>query len=603
MNIKIFCLLAVILYGCNDSTVKKTPDASGENQQDKEQRLEWFRNAKFGMFIHWGPYSRLAGEWKGKQVPVGRNAEWIMNELKIPVSEYRELAHEFNPVRFNAQSWVRLAKATGMKYIVITAKHHDGFAMFKSDVSTYDIVDWTPFKRDPLKEISQACSDEGIKFCVYYSHREDWDHPGGYGNSWDYDNDWGDDFYDHEKFEKYLEEKAKPQVSELLSNYGPIGLVWFDRGMYNPEQAMEFVELVHGLQPLALINGRVGNYGQEFMGDYQSMSDNGMPPGGLDEYWEAPATLNKTWGFSKFDTLWKKPETVIRQLVAAVSRGGNFLINVGPDGSGDIPEATIEIFSKVGSWVERNSESIYGTTANPFGELPWGYCSVKENKLYLFVIDWPVDNKIDLQGLQNSVVSAYPLADKSVKLPVKRVEETIRIALPPKAPDDPIAVIVLETEGQPKAGPQVVVPDKAGRFELNYMNAVTYGNAMKRFNRKGGFHISKWTKPEDAVEWILRFDRPGAYKVSIDYASNIVQEDKSFKITMADMRIEKPVIYTGDWFEYHLFPAGYLELPGAGEYTLTIRPKETCTSYLMYLRSIILNPVEAVKKNGWSAYD
>ena len=230
-------------------------------------------------------------------------------------------------------------------------------------------------------------------------------------------------FYDHEKYTKYLKEKAKPQLRELLTNYGPIGLVWFDRGMYTPEQGMEFVNLVHDLQPATLINSRVGNYSQELLGDYQSMSDNGMPPGGLKEYWESAQTLNKTWGFSKFDTLWKSPETVIRNLVSIVSRGGNYLLNIGPKGDGEIPDATVEIFRKVGPWVERNAESIYGTTANPFGELPWGYCTVKGSKLYLFVRDWPQDGMLTVPGLKNAVTSAYLLLDKSTKLPVTQAEK------------------------------------------------------------------------------------------------------------------------------------------------------------------------------------
>ena len=152
-----------------------------------EDRMAWFRHDKFGMFIHWGPYSNLAGEWEGHQVPVGTEAEWIMQRFNIPAAEYRQLAHQFNPMHFNAEEWVRLAQATGMKYIVVTAKHHDGFAMYRSQVSKYNIVDWTPFGRDPLMELSQACQKAGIRFCVYYSHREDWDDPDGYGNNWDYD--------------------------------------------------------------------------------------------------------------------------------------------------------------------------------------------------------------------------------------------------------------------------------------------------------------------------------------------------------------------------------------------------------------------------------
>jgi alpha-L-fucosidase len=570
-----------------------------KKEASQEDRMQWWKDAKFGMFIHWGPYSQLAGEWNGQQVKVGENAEWIMNLLKIPVNDYRKLAHEMNPVRFDAHEWVRLAKATGMKYIVITAKHHDGFAMYKSDVSKYNIVDWTPFKRDPLKELSRACAEEGIKFCFYYSHREDWEHPGGYGNSWDYDNDWGSNFYDHEKFGKYIEEKAKPQLRELLTNYGPVGLVWFDRGMFTPEQGHEFVNLVHSLQPLTLINGRVGNYEQEFLGDYQNMNDNGTPPGGMREYWESPQTLNSTWGFSKFDTTWKKPEAVIQRLVEIVSRGGNYLLNIGPKGNGEIPDATIDIFRKVGPWVERNAESIYGTTPNPFGELPWGYCTVKENKLYLFIRDWPKDNVLKVTGIKNPVISAYLLVNKSLKLAVHQDENITGITLPAKPSDSPLSVLVLEIDGLPKVDPPVVLQTDTGKIEFNYLTAITHGKAMTRFNRKGGFHISKWTGPEDSVDWAVRVSKPGKFKMNITYAANKDWEGKKYEITIGKSNIEKSVICTGDWYEYHEFPVCYLDLPEAGEYKLTVRPKVSGNTYLMYLSSITLNPVDTVKQAGW----
>jgi alpha-L-fucosidase len=185
----ISCILSMISMSCNFQSEEK---ANATDQlAESEHPMEWFKEAKFGLFIHWGPYSMLEGEWNGKQVEVGKNAEWAMKFLKIPVKEYRELAKDMNPVKFDAREWVRLAKETGMKYLVITAKHHDGFAMYKSDVTPYNIVDWTPFKRDPLKELAEACAEEGIVFGVYYSHREDWNHPGGYGNNWEYNNDWG----------------------------------------------------------------------------------------------------------------------------------------------------------------------------------------------------------------------------------------------------------------------------------------------------------------------------------------------------------------------------------------------------------------------------
>jgi alpha-L-fucosidase len=597
--LKIILLIVIISISCQTG-----PEGNAIRQDqvnEAEQRIEWFREAKFGMFIHWGPYSQLAGEWNDRKVQVGRNAEWIMKFLNIPVNEYRELARKMDPVKFDAREWVQLAKETGMKYIVITAKHHDGFAMYRSAISPYNIVDWTPFTRDPLKELAQACAEEGIMFGIYYSHREDWDHPGGYGNDWDYDNDWGQDFFNREKFENYLEEKAKPQLRELLANYGPLGMVWFDRGMYTREQGEEFVRIVREFQPDALINSRVGHYNHELLGDFQEMSDKGIPPGGLDEYFQTPQTLNETWGFSKFDSLWKSPETVIRQLVQVISRGGNYLLNIGPKGNGEIPDTTFSIFREVGAWVERNSEGIYGTTANPFGELDWGYCTVKANKLYLFVRDWPAEETLTLPGLQNSVVSGYLLIDKSNMLEVKQAESKTHITLPSRPPDDPITVLVLEMDGPPKTDPQLVLQDETGMMECNYLTAITSGKTMTRFNRKGGFHISKWTEPDDMSEWIIRVKEPGEFKVNMTYSALDEWEGKPFEITIGGTRIEKPVIRTGGLFEFYSYPVGYIRLSEAGDYTLTIRPKTQDDTYLMYLRSITLEPVKKSKESGWGS--
>ena len=597
MRLIISIITGIVLFACTAQPDNQTGPAEVDN--NREQYLDWFKDSKFGMFIHWGPYSNLAGEWNGKQVPVGSNAEWIMKNLKIPVTEYRELAREMNPVEFNAREWVELAKSTGMKYIVITAKHHDGFAMFHSRVSPYNIVDWTSFKRDPLKELSDACSEAGIKFCVYYSHREDWDHPGGYGNNWDYDNDWGSDLYHHEKFEKYLEEKAKPQLTELLTDYGPVGLVWFDRGMYTPEQGMDFVRLVNSLQPATLINGRVGHYNQEFIGDYQSTNDNGMPPGGLEEYWETPQTLNQTWGYSKFDKSWKSPETIICRLAEVVSRGGNYLLNIGPQGNGEIPDTTITIFRKAGDWMERNSESIYGTTANPFGELSWGYCTVKNNRLFLLIRDWPEDGKLNIKGLQNQVKNAYPLSDESSKLTVVKEGEITSVELPDKAPDHPLSVVVLEVEGAVKVSPRVVTPDAEGKAELNYLTADTKGEAKTRYNRKGGFHISKWRGPEDSVEWLINIDKPGKYQLKIDYAANSDWEGKEYEVKIGNHSYRKTVVSDGGYFNYREFPVGYIDIVESGIYTLTVRPMGEGEKYLMHLRSFSIEPVEKAKSHGW----
>jgi alpha-L-fucosidase len=249
--------------------------------------------------------------------------------------------------------------------------------------------------------------------------------------------------------------------------------------------------------------------------------------------------------------------------------------------------------------VERNSESIYGTTANPFGELPWGYCTVKGTKLYLFVRDWPKDNILNLPDMKNRVTSASLLIDKSVKLTVVQNDNKTSIKLPSNPPDNPISVLVLEIEGTPKVNPQMAMQDDSGKIVLNYLTADTRGNTMTRFNRKGGFHISKWKGPEDVIEWMIKVDKPGKFQMFIDYAANKEWEGKKYEITIGKSRIENKVVCTGDWYDYFKFPVSYVELPEAGEYTLTIRPKETSDTYLMYLSSITLKPVESIKQGGW----
>ncbi|MFP3896070.1 MAG: alpha-L-fucosidase, partial [Anaerolineales bacterium] len=296
----------------------------------RDPRLDWWRRAKFGMFIHWGLYAIPAGVWKGEQIPgIG---EWIMYRARIPVQKYKELAEQFNPVKFDAAEWVSLARNAGQKYMVITAKHHDGFCMFDSEVTDYNIVDATPFGRDPIAELAQECERQDIKLGFYYSQTQDWHHPDGVGNDWDYD-EAGKDFAD------YLDNYVKPQVRELLMNYGPIGLIWFDTPReITKAQSRSLLDLVHALQPNCLVSGRVGNS----LGDYASTGDNAIPDGAVDMDWETPATINDTWGFKTHDHNWKSVETLVQKLVDIVSKGGNYLLNVGPTAEGVIPQPSVD---------------------------------------------------------------------------------------------------------------------------------------------------------------------------------------------------------------------------------------------------------------------
>jgi alpha-L-fucosidase len=570
------------------STMAADPQLAGQTTTAHEQitdaeRIQWFRHDKFGMFVHWGPYSYLAGEWKGQRIPVGTEAEWIMQRFNIPVAKYRQMAHNLNPTHFSAEEWVMLAKSTGMKYLVITAKHHDGFAMYHSQVSKYNIVDWTTFKRDPVQELSEACQRNGIRFCVYYSHREDWDDPDGFGNNWDYDRS-------KKNFNRYLEEKSKPQLRELLSNYGPLGLIWFDRGMDTPEHAREFIEMVRTLQPRCLINGRVGSYGEDLMGDYQDMNDNGMPTGGLQEYWEAPQTLNTTWGYSKFDQQWKTPGDVIHRIVEIVSKGGNYLLNIGPMADGTIPAPSLATLRRVGVWMQANGESIYGTSASPLPEQPWGRSTTKGNKVYLHVFSWPADANLPVPGLKNEVVNAYALTAPARKLGVSQLDGTSVIALPARPSDDMDTVIVLQLDGLPKVDPPTVTQGSDAPFELDYLSGVTTGKAIKRFNREGKFHIAKWTNPEDSVAWHLLVSQAGEYKMRIRYSARQESKGEKYVISTGAQSVTGSVAPTGEGYQYNTFDLGTIKFSRAGTHVVRINPAADYDHNLMYFQLLELVP-------------
>jgi len=389
--------------------------------------------------------------------------------------EYEQLTKQFNPVKFNADEWVKLAKDAGMRYMVITSKHHDGFAMYHSKVSPYNVVDATPFKRDPIKELAEACRKAGIKFGCYYSVDRDWHHPDafcanqGEGNTWDYPDDSKKDF------NKYLKVKALPQVREILTQYGPLGIIWFDGvGTKTAEQNEEIIAMVRDLQPYCLINSRLGDWKSFKWGDYRSMDDNKVADKLLPYGWENPGTINKTYGHSKNDQRWKSTKTLIRMLVDIASKGGNYLLNVGPTGEGVIPQPSVERLRAMGKWLDKNGESIYGTSGSPIGRLPWGRCTAKPGKLYLHVFDWPADGKLEVPGLKDKVKRAYLLADKSGcelafihkvedKIFIKGwgaldprniirglSEDELVISVPGNAPDEIDTVVVLKIKGKVK---------------------------------------------------------------------------------------------------------------------------------------------------------
>jgi alpha-L-fucosidase len=446
----------------------KTAPADSESPAAKAQRLEWFRHDKFGLLIHWGLYSIPAGYWKGQRSPgIG---EWVQHRMKIPNAEYSQLAEWFNPIRFDADAWAQLAQDAGMKYVVITSKHHDGFALFKSAASPFNVVDATPFKRDIIKELAEACTKRGLRFGVYYSQAQDWHERGGAGNNWDFP---GDDVKDKDgSFDQYLREKVEPQLKELLTNYGPMCLIWFDTPqlMRDPSQhhrGKRLTDIVRTLQPTTLIDGRLGT-----VGDYQSTGDNVIPAKANDDAWEVPATLNHTWGYRTDDHNWKSPGELIFKLVDIVSKGGNYLLNVGPTAEGVIPQPSQDALREVGAWLKVNNEAIYGAGRSPFGEEfgesadslkdrhgqpvflaynDWR-CTVKPGKLYFTLFKVERDGQLGvftLPAFKNAITAVYKLDDpKRTPLEVKTAPDGRRYINPERWVNDSMGTVyVVEIAG------------------------------------------------------------------------------------------------------------------------------------------------------------
>jgi len=475
---------------------------------------KWWREARFGMFIHWGLYAVPAGLWKGKEIPgIG---EWIMYRAQIPVKEYEKLTERFNPKRFNADEWAQLAKDAGMKYLVITSKHHDGFAMFASKADPYNIVSATPYKKDPMKDLARACRKRGIRLCFYYSQDQDWHEPEATGNTWDWPKK------TKRGFAEYLETKVKPQLTELLTNYGPLGLIWFDTPhQISRAQSLDLKKFVHKLQPDCLVSGRVGND----VGDYGSMGDNQIPSGRVKGYWETPATMNDTWAFKKNDKNWKSTKTLLYLLVDLASKGVNYLLNVGPTAGGIIPAASVKRLREIGEWMQTNGEGIYGTEANPFPfELEWGRITQKPGKLYLFFYQWP-GRSFMLSGVKNRVNKVYLLADKRQSISFEQIRSTkdkryeINLSLPARKPDRHVSVVVLEIEGKARVDSSLVQQNSGNVYLPAHMASIQNPKSGSQIGLDPSGIVTGWTRKQGKLVWEFMLRNPGAYAVQLSTAA------------------------------------------------------------------------------------
>jgi len=477
--------------------------------------LQWFRDAKFGLFIHWGLYSKLAGTYKDKNYY--GSGEWIMYQAKIPAEEYAEVAAGFNPVDFNADAWAQFAKDAGIRYMVITAKHHEGFSMYDSRVSDFNIVKASPYKKDPMKALSEATRKRGIKFGFYYSQFLDWHEKNGGGNTWDFDEQQKD-------YLRYYREKSVPQLKELLTNYGPLGIVWFDMpGGLTKTQTQQMIDSLRLLQPQALFSSRVG----QGLGDYTDFGDSEVPASPIADAWESIYTHNDSWGYIRHDMNFKSPKEIIQLLANVASKGGNLMLNVGPDGQGNIPPYSLSYLTATGKWLSKFGESIYGTTAGLIPAQPWGVSTSKPGRLYLHVMQPPKNNLLLVPDVTANVTAVTQLDNHQTITWVKKGTDLI-ITLPALS-DDRNTVFAVNYQGSlpvPGLSKPLIVSNQYPPIQLEAVYAKLSGNtALDHLTFSHYFGdwkhatcITQMKGKTDAATFTTRVTEPGDYKVYLEYS-------------------------------------------------------------------------------------
>lgn len=558
--------ILLLMFACTSKTEQPAKDEATLKQDAK---MEWWRDARFGMFIHWGLYAAPAGEWNGKQIP--GISEWIMARAEIPVKEYEKLAENFNPVKYDAKAWVDLAKNAGMKYIVITSKHHDGFAMYHSKVSPYNIVDATPFDRDPLKELADECKKQGIRLGFYYSQAQDWHEPGGtYFNIEEGKPHWDKDLV-REPLMNYINGKALPQVKEILENYGGLDILWWDTPRGMTEEAARVLQNEVDKYPNLLTNNRLY---RPWPGDF-STPEQHVPPTGLDYDWEVCMTMNTSWGYKWFDNNWKSAQTLIHMLVDIASKGGNLLLNVGPTAEGLIPDSSVVRLQQIGQWMKMNGESVYGTSASPFFKLTWGRCTQKQEGkntlLYLHVFNWPKDEILRVPGLKSKISDVYLLSNPQQKFAWK-FEDGDALIHAPSVIFDPInTVVVVKVKGTPeitsnmpslKEGKIILPADFADIHNPGYgTHAVLNGTGENAV-------IKNWVDARVRLEWMFNAE-PGTYKIQ-----GLIHSADSCSINFAagEQKINALIQPTAGNFE--TIQLGEIQITETGNQLISVTPEK-----------------------------
>lgn len=567
MNPIILSLLILAGGGLISAPGAETAGLPNETPRQHNARMAWWQDARFGMFIHWGLYSEAAGYWNGQ--PTHGAGEWIMTDMGIPRDQYATLASHFDPIQFDADRWAEAAHAAGMKYLVITSKHHEGFCMFKTRATDYNVVDDTPWRQDPLLALSKACRRHGVKFCVYYSIM-DWHSP----EQAPAVSDPNHPVYNPTSFipgqkSAYLQ-YMRTELAELIHHYHP-ALLWFDGQWMNgwtDDDGRELYQYLRGLDPRLIINNRIKG-----AGDYET-PEQYIPPNGLPgRDWETCMTMNDTWGYKRDDNDWKSAKTLIRNLVDIASKGGNYLLNVGPSGEGLIPDASIERLNEIGKWMSVNGVAIYGTSAGPFvRQLPWGRCtsriSGRDTLLYFHVFDWPADGRLEAP-LLNKIKRASLLVAPSKALETETDQNGVTIHLPQQAPDPISSTVEVKIEGAPELLNVPIVQKADGSILLRASDAGLHGSQIQYEPGASHDDLGYWSRPEDWADWTFRVQQPGEFNITAEIAAPAAA---SFKITTAGKTFQCAGPATGSYFTYAQAQIGTLEIPAAGDVTLAVHP-------------------------------
>jgi alpha-L-fucosidase len=570
-------------------------------QQNTNERARWFTDARFGMFIHWGVYSGAEGIWKGEKLRYDNDyAEWIYYRNRIGRNEYTTLLDRFVWDEIDPEEWVLLAKEAGMKYVTITAKHHDGFALWDSQVSDYDVAEFTQPRRDIIKELAEACRKHGLKLGLYYSHWVDWEHPYG----WDHSREiYG---ITADEYDRYWQEKVIPQMEELLTGYGEIGLIWFDmwihhsNTMVTKEQLMQLKGLIREHQPDCLVNSRLGLSIEEDPDiDFKTLGDNQLGRKKEEFPWQSPATVAHSWGFHALEDQWKSTTTLLHSLINNVSLNGNFMLNIGPRANGDVPHEISGRLRDMGKWLAVNGESIYGCQAFDLvkDQHDWGRITCRRDvdgrtSLFLHVYNWPLSGKLPVTGIDAKPDRAYLLADKQKsEIPFATNPTFTELDLPAAQPDPYVSVVVLEYDRYPGRVDGLVAKSVYGGYSLKPSNIVEGEGdySIKQPERFGSIPAHVIVSQKSTYRWRIFIERPQILSVDVSYNFQGKEGQGTVTVRSAGMVLSEPVRPTGryvgepnrewhiDSFNSHRIGTLTFPVPGYYDIELVVDPgkKET----------------------------